>query len=178
MFFKTVSLAPDEKGLIITYIMVLLSAFIATSSFAVAFCTKENLSAIGQIETAAGINYGTFTLTNVSASPCKVIGNNQLTIQYPYAVTNIKVEQTKEPSQKVFILTPKQSISAFVRSPNGSQCSSALDYPDVMFSYEIAPKSTITFMNGATKNPFKITTCQSPKEMTLIKISFKNKKTR
>ena len=148
------------------------AASIVTSSFAVVFCTKENLSAVGQFEAAAGNSFGTFTLTNISAAPCKVLGNNQLMIQYPNAITNIKIKYPNKPSQKFFILNPKQSISASVHYPNGPQCNSPLDSPDVMFSYDIAPKLSMPFMNGTTANPFEITTCRSPKDITLIQISF------
>ncbi len=142
-----------------------------SSSFAHPFCTKDDLSAVGQFETAAGNNYGTFTLTNISNHPCKISGNHPLIIEHPNTVTNIKTQQANKLSQKLLTLNPKQSISASVHYPNGPQCNSPLDHPDVMFSYEAAPKLTLSFMNGTTTNPFSLTTCQAKKEITLIKIS-------
>lgn len=136
------------------------------------FCQKNAILATAKFEAAAGNNYGTFSLTNHSSYPCKIIINNKLQVDYPKAVTNLKMTYPANTKLKNFTLLPKHTVTATVRYPNGPQCNSALDYPDVMFSYNIAPHINLPFMNNGAPNPFTITTCRSAKDITILDFSF------
>lgn len=137
----------------------------------VPFCKKQDLSCIGTFDVAAGNAYGTFILKNISMSSCRIIGNNTLLMQYPSAVTNIKITQTTKPTHAVLTLKPNESVQATVHYPNGPQCHSPLEKVDVMFIYEIAPGVVVPFMSNDTTNPFEITSCQARGDITFVRIS-------
>lgn len=128
------------------------------------FCAPNDLQSQVSFEGAAGSMYGTFTIKNISQTPCSIIGNNKITVTTPAKNISLNYEGTATTS---FTLQPHQIIYGQVHYPNGPQCSGSIITSPISFSYRISSGSIINFTTTEPGNAM-MTTCTAPDEPTEI----------
>lgn len=139
---------------------------------AVNYCHPQALQALVTFSPGAGNIYGTFTLKNVSRTPCQILGNAFITAAYDTSmVKNITISHIGQTQPQSFLLAPRQNLYSQVHYPNGPQCQSiGLNSTTVTFVYKISPEDTITFKNPQDGSQQVVQTCKSPTDMTDIQI--------
>lgn len=133
------------------------------------FCSPSQLSGTVDPNPGAGNVYATVTITNISSTPCQVVGNNTLSIDYPNSVTNFQVVPQGTPSSATFNLEPNQSIYSLIHYPNGPQCSSQVTGVDAGVSYNVSQAETLAF-TPTNASTIEIPSCDSPSEVTTIDV--------
>lgn len=132
-----------------------------------AVCSPSQLEGSMNSEVAAGNVYVQVTLKNITSSPCKIKGDNELTIGYPISVTNFQTEVKGTPGKKEFTLAPNQSIYSLIHYPNGPQCSSLAMDVNAMVSYNISDTESVLF-TPSTGPTLDIPSCGNASEVTMI----------
>jgi len=142
----------------------------AVNSSENSFCTPRDLQGSISLSPGAGNIYGTFTLTNMSSRPCKVLGGEFIDVHYNPTITNISITHVGQTQPAPFVLAPHQTIYSQVHYPNGPQCSSVTKPVPVSFTYAIDAQKEVTFKDANGKAEQQVQACKSPNEITQIQI--------
>jgi len=133
-------------------------------------CVLTDMQGTVTFEPGAGNVLGTIKLTNISNHPCMMSLSNTIQLVFLPTIKNISTKFTDPPSNSSYELSPKSSLYALIRMPNGPQCSTPIHQVQASLNYKINSSQTLTFMNQ-TKEDFMINACSSPSEITTVEIS-------
>ncbi|HSW88637.1 MAG TPA: DUF4232 domain-containing protein [Candidatus Saccharimonadales bacterium] len=133
-------------------------------------CKPHDLEANLDLSPGAGNVFGTFTLKNISANTCQVLGGSFINAKYNQSITNITVAHVGQTQPQPFTLAPNQTIYSQVHYPNGPQCSSGVKTTKVTFIYNISPANIVTFKNTNGEAAQDVQTCTSASDITQIQI--------
>ena len=134
------------------------------------YCLPQDLQATLITSPGAGNIYETFTIKNISPKTCSIVGNNFISPTYDTgSIKNIAVTHIGKSESAKFNLVPNKTIYSQVHYPNGPQCQSQTRPTNVMFTYKISPKLSVTFAGPNGEKEQIVMTCVSS-DITIIEI--------
>ncbi len=132
------------------------------------FCQKQLLQAKLSLDPGAGNIYGTLTLKNTDAVPCRILAKEF--IKPTFSAKNITVSNQGTPSSDDIILQPSQTVYSQIHYPNGPQCSGQPNSVPVTFTYQVSTSSAVVFTDDSKKAQQLVPSCSSSQEETEIQV--------
>lgn len=134
-----------------------------TTQAELATCAAEDLQASLMLEGAAGSTEGSLRVMKESEGGCR-LGNIMVDLQYPEAVTNLRVDQS---ASETLELLNGQVVTADVRFPNGAQC----DQPTgVTVLLEVKVDNQQIEFADTTEQNFEVMVCDDASQETVVQV--------